>query len=84
MLYYAIEEGRAQNEGGENMEKKWFTIEESSEYLRVSPSTIFRWVKAGRLPVYRVEGITRLKISDLDAFLETGKVVPGGDTEEGS
>ncbi len=68
------------------MEKKWLVSEEAAEYLCVSESTIFRWVKAGRLPIYRVEGIARFKVSDLDAFMEAGRTTTteGGDNVEES
>lgn len=64
------------------MEKIWLVSEKAAEYLSVSESTIYRWVKAGKLPIYRTEGISRFKVSDLDAFIEAGKSIKsdGGDT----
>ena len=55
------------------MEKQWMKIPEAAEYLGVSETSIYRWIRAGKLPGYKAEGITRLKKSDLDNFLESGK-----------
>ncbi len=68
------------------MDKKWFVSEEAAEYLSISESTLFRWVKSGKLPIYRIEGISRFKVSDLDDFMESGKSIKtgGGDTASDS
>ena len=51
------------------MDMEWMTIKEIAKYLRVSVSTIRKFVKIEKLPNYRQRYIIRLKQSDIDAFL---------------
>ncbi len=49
--------------------RQWLTVEDAAEYVRVTPSTIYRWTKAGKLPAYKFDGTPiRIKRSDLDAL----------------
>lgn len=45
---------------------------EAADYMSVSPATIDRWVREGRLTRYRMAGhekVSRYRRSDLDALL---------------
>lgn len=53
--------------------QKFYTIEEVANLLRVSYLTVFRWIKAGKLPAYKVGKRHRIEISDLNNFLERSK-----------
>jgi len=56
-------------------EADWLSPAEAAEYLRVAPSTIYRWARSGLVNLYRIgEGATRLKRSELDAL---AKPLPG-------
>jgi excisionase family DNA binding protein len=46
------------------------TKAEAAAYMRVTPRTLDRWVKAGRLARYRVGSTTRFKRADLDALVK--------------
>jgi len=62
---------------------RWLTEQQAAEYLQVSRSTLWRWAKAGRLPVYRAPGSDKLKRyrqEDLDAMLEP--IDPAADADE--
>jgi len=49
--------------------KEWLTVEDAAEYLHVTSGTIYRWTKAGKLPVYKFNGTPiRIKRSDLEAL----------------
>jgi excisionase family DNA binding protein len=47
---------------------EWFTLDEASEYMRVSKRTIYKWCKEGRLATYRLsqERTRRFRREDLD------------------
>lgn len=48
----------------------WLTGPEAAAYLRISESTLRRWVTNGRVNAYRIDARTyRFKASDLDAAL---------------
>ena len=51
-------------------ERLW-TITEVADFFQVSKRTVYRWMKAGHLPVLRLgPGTTRIRQRDLDAFVE--------------
>ncbi|MBP7569191.1 MAG: response regulator [Acidobacteria bacterium] len=52
------------------MTEKFLTTEEVLRYLNVNLRTVYRWLKAGRLPAIRVGRQWRFRQSDLDAWLE--------------
>jgi excisionase family DNA binding protein len=49
------------------------TIEETAAHLKMSVPTIRKYVRLGKLPSYRQGRLIRLKKSELDAFLESGR-----------
>lgn len=57
--------------------KDWFTVEEASEYLRVSKRTIYKLTKEGRLPAFRIgkERHRRFRKEDLDKSLLRDKEI---------
>ncbi len=47
-------------------ERQYYTVAEAAAVLDVSPSTVWRWIKANKLPAYRVgERSIRVKREDL-------------------
>lgn len=46
----------------------WASIDEAAEYFGVTKRTIRRRIAEGDLPAYRVGGLIRIKITDLDAL----------------
>lgn len=50
------------------------TIEEVAQALKVSKMTIYRYIKAKRLPAYKLEQELRIKEDDLNEFLKKRKV----------
>lgn len=53
------------------VEDTFLTTEEVIEYLQVNLRTVYRLIKAGRLPAVRVGRQWRFRKSDLDAWLES-------------
>ena len=56
-------------------EKKWYTISEAAKYLGVSPDTLRRWEKAGKIsaPKRTAGGARRYSKELLDQILGAGK-----------
>ena len=48
---------------------EWLTVAEAADYLRVSKDTIYRWAKQGKLTLYKLGKLTRLKRSELDELV---------------
>ena len=54
-------------------EERLYTVPEVAERLRVSPHTVYAWLRAGRLKGIRLGGTRagyRIRQSELERFLE--------------
>jgi excisionase family DNA binding protein len=52
-------------------ERQYYTVAEAAGVLDVSPSTVWRWIKAKKLPAYRVgERAIRIRKDDLAAIIQ--------------
>jgi excisionase family DNA binding protein len=66
-----IERRQAAKEGAQKMrsdESKVMTVKELSDYLKVHPSTIYRQLKRGRLPAFKVGSDWRFNIESIDRW----------------
>jgi excisionase family DNA binding protein len=54
------------------VKRKVLTIPEVSEYLRVSRQTIYRLLRRGDIPAFRIGGDWRFNIEDLGHWIEKG------------
>jgi excisionase family DNA binding protein len=54
--------------------RKVLTIHEVSEYLRVSRQTIYRMLRRGDIPAFRIGGDWRFNIEDLGHWVEKGSL----------
>ena len=57
----------------DKMKEKLLTINEITAILKVSKLTIYRYIKAGKLPAYKVGRDYRVKQEDFERFLEKNK-----------
>src|SRR5689334_17562737 len=53
------------------MEEAFLTTEEVLEYLQVNLRTVYRLIKAGKIPAVRVGRQWRFRKRDIDAWLES-------------
>ena len=51
------------------MAPKLLTVQEVAEILRVTPNTVYRWIKRGRLPVVRIGYLVRLPASAIENLI---------------
>ena len=56
-----------------NEPEKWSSLEEIAGHLGVSKDTIRIWIKKGVIPYKRVGKQYKFKISEVDAWVESGK-----------
>jgi excisionase family DNA binding protein len=54
--------------------ERFMSAAEVAVLLHVSTMTIYRMIRAGRFPAYRVGGNYRVKHADVIAWLETARV----------
>ena len=53
------------------MNDKVYTIGEVAEHYKLNPMTVWRWIRKGKLPAFKIGRFYRIKASDLEA-LEKG------------
>ena len=46
-----------------------FTVKECAAYLQVNPSTVYRLLKKGTIPAFRIGSDWRFRKADLEAWL---------------
>jgi len=54
-------------------DNEWMTIAEAAKYLKLSVPGIRKYIKLGKLTSYHQGRIVRLKKSELDSFMESGR-----------
>ncbi len=52
------------------MDEELFTPEDASKYLRVSLSSVYRFIRKGELEAHRAGGLWKIRRSDLEAFAD--------------
>jgi excisionase family DNA binding protein len=55
----------------------WLSTQDAARRLGVTPRTLYRFIDQGDLTAYRLGRVIRLKLSDVDAFIEASKIEPG-------
>lgn len=60
----------------QSLREEYFTSKETQAYLKVSSVTLWRLVKEGQLPVYKIHNRNRYRKADLDAFMESHRIGP--------
>jgi excisionase family DNA binding protein len=53
--------------------RQFYSVNRCAAILDVSRSTIFRWIRDGRLEAVRIGDRTRIEASALDAFIDRGR-----------
>jgi len=54
--------------------KEFYTIKELAELLAVTDQTIFRLMKRGAIPYYKIGHSTRFRHDDVEGFLQRCRV----------
>ncbi len=54
--------------GADNSASKVMTVKELSDYLKVHPSTIYRQLRRGKLPAFRMGSDWRFNIESIDKW----------------
>jgi excisionase family DNA binding protein len=49
------------------------TIKDVSEMIKVKPSTLYSWVKAGSIPHYRLNGVIRFDKEEIESWVQASR-----------
>lgn len=55
----------------------WLSSQDAARRLGVTARTLYRFIDQGELPAYRLGRVIRLKLTDVDAFIESSRIEPG-------
>jgi excisionase family DNA binding protein len=55
----------------------WLSTQEAARRLGITPRTLYRLVDEGSVPAYKMGRVIRLKLADVDAFMEASRIQPG-------
>jgi excisionase family DNA binding protein len=61
----------------------WVSLEAIAGHLSVSTDTVHRWIRAQKIPAHRVGRMWRFKVSQVDEWVQAGKVATGRDVRSG-
>ena len=53
--------------------EKHLTIQQLSELIQVSPSTLYQWTHSGFIPHYKIGQAIRFKETDIEKWLKSRK-----------
>ncbi len=56
---------------------EWLNTNETAKRLGITPRTLYRFIDDGKIPAYRFGRVIRLKESEVAAFIEDSRIVPG-------
>ena len=56
-----------------NEPEKWVNLDDAAEHLKISKDTIRVYVKKGVIPFHRVGKQYKFRISEIDAWVESGE-----------
>lgn len=59
--------------GGRNMEDRWLSLREISEYLGARRETIYKWIEIKNMPGHRIGRYWKFKKEEVDAWIKSGK-----------
>ena len=58
-------------------ETEWLSTAAAAKRLGITPRTLYRFIDEGQVPAYRFGRVIRLKIDDVDAYIEQCRIEPG-------
>jgi len=56
---------------------QWLSTKDAADRLGITSRTLYRFIDHGELPAYRLGRVIRLKLSDVDEFIERSRIAPG-------
>lgn len=62
------------------IQEPWLTVNEVMDKLQISRTTLYRWIRNGVLPSYKLPGSRNIYFlgSEIDAFIRMNPITPSG------
>ena len=55
----------------------WLVSPDAAKYLGLTATTLYRLIDDGLLPAYKMGRVIRIKVSDLETYIASVRIVPG-------
>ena len=55
----------------------WLSTADAATRLGITPRTLYRFIDGGQIPAYRFGRVIRLKLDEVDTFIEQCRIEPG-------
>lgn len=55
----------------------WLSTRAAAEQLGITTRTLYRLIDSGQLPAYKFGRVIRLKQDEIEAFVQSARIVPG-------
>lgn len=55
--------------------QKYFSLNQTAKYLGLSPKTLYKWLGENMIPAYKLGGVWRFDITEVDRLVKEGKFV---------
>ncbi len=52
---------------------KWYSLEETAEYLGVTKETIRNWIRKTDIPAHKIGRLWKFKLTEVDEWVKSGK-----------
>lgn len=65
----------------EDSRPTWVSSKDAARYLGLNLRTLYRLIGDGALPAYKFGRVIRLKLGDLEEFVEAARIVPDASVE---
>lgn len=62
---------------GAPVEPTWLGTQDAARQLGITARTLYRLIDEGEIPAYKLGRVLRLKLTDVQSFLEASRVQPG-------
>ena len=66
-----------ENSDSADPSQKWLSTAEAAQACGITNRTLYRIVDQGLLPAYRMGRVIRVKVADVEAFIEAQRIQPG-------
>ena len=55
----------------------WLSTRAAADQLGITTRTLYRLIDGGKIPAYKFGRVIRLRQSEVEAFIEDSRIVPG-------
>ena len=55
----------------------WLSTADAARHLGITARTLYRLIDEGQVPAFKIGRVIRLRLADVEAFIEASRIQPG-------